>query len=101
MDHSENRNTSVADARLQAQGKEEGRRTERQMSEPRELQRRTNRQSSGELLKNIVTGSLKGVRRMGRSLTGRSEIEEFYQPFRPNLYEKRWASRSSEVGAAF
>jgi hypothetical protein len=101
MDHSENRNTPVADARLQGQGKKEGRVVERQMSEPRELQRRTNRQSSGELLKNMVTGGLKGVRRMGRSLTGRSEIEEFDQPCRPNLDEKRWASRSSEVGAAF
>lgn len=86
MHHSKSRNTSVADARLQAQG-EAGRRIERQMLEPRELQRRTNRQSSGELLKNMVTGSLKGVRRMGRSLTGRSEIEEVDQPFRPDLCE--------------
>lgn len=101
VNYSENRKTSVVDAQLHTQGKERVLRMERQTSEPRELQRRTNRQSSGELLKTMVTGGLKGVRRMGRSLTGRSEMEDFDQPFRSDLYNKRGTSRSNEVGAAF
>lgn len=84
---------------------EEAGAVERHVSAPRKLWRRTNRQGSGEMLKNMVTGGLKGVRRMGRSLTGRSELDELGQLL-PRVVngsdsgEKRWVSGISEVGAA-
>ena len=98
-------NTSVSTADLEVLGKEEARGAKWQSSALRELRPRTNRQSSGEMLKNMVTGGLKGVRRMGRSLTGRSELEELGQPFRRvtsglDSGERRWASQGDRFGMA-
>lgn len=70
----ENHKTSVADLSPRTLNQHQAH--PRQNSEQRELRRRENRQNSGEILKNMVTGGLKGVRRIGRSLAGRSELEE-------------------------
>ena len=105
MESSAKRNASVILADTVVIGKEEALGAEWQGSASRELRPRTNRQSSGEMFKNMVTGGLKGVRRMGRSLTGRSELEELGQPFDRiasglDLGERRWVSQGDRFGTA-
>ena len=57
------------------------------------------------MLKSMVTGGLKGVRRMGRSLTGRTELDELAQSTNrcasgSDLGEDRWMRRGDGIGAA-
>jgi hypothetical protein len=104
IDTSENRKTSVANPSPRVLDQQQVSPRGRHNSEQRELRRRENRQSSGEILKSMVTGGLKGVRRMGRSLTGRGELEELsrisHTTSGSNVGQDSWMSRRDEVGAA-
>jgi hypothetical protein len=83
IDTSENRKMSAANPSPRVLDQQQASTLGQHNSEHRELRRRENRQSSGEILKSMVTGGLKGVRRMGRSLTGRGELEELSRIFVP------------------